>query len=342
MSVHGTPKPAQNERPTLKTVSEATGLSMSTVSLAMRGGSAVREETRRKVLETAERLGYVPDRAGVRLRTGKTNVIALVLDGTAHSIEFTRHLIEGIGQTIDGTRYHLNVTPDFNRTGSVETVQYLLQNRLADGIILTHTAPRDPRVQLLADAGLPFVTHGRTEFYSPHPYHDFDSQAFVEMAVERLAARGCRDVMLFSANDHTTNHHTIVQSFTQAATRHNIRTRVAEKFDVDSSSQAQRRFGAKLAQMVDRPDGIICDNEILALALFSGLREGGIRPGLDIPVVVKQNSDILPTVFPDIDLIGEDVIEAGNELARLLLERINDVPAESLQTLGAPHPQWDA
>jgi LacI family transcriptional regulator len=213
---------------------------------------------------------------------------------------------------------------------------------LADGIILTHTAPRDPRVQLLADAGLPFVTHGRTEFYSPHPYHDFDSQAFVEMAVERLAARGCRDVMLFSANDHTTNHHTIVQSFTQAATRHNIRTRVAEKFDVDSSSQAQRRFGAKLAQMVDRPDGIICDNEILALALFSGLREGGIRPGLDIPVVVKQNSDILPTVFPDIDLIGEDVIEAGNELARLLLERINDTPAESLQTLGAPHPQWDA
>ena len=52
-------------------------------------------------------LGYVPDRAGVRLRTGKTNVIALVLDGADESIDFARHLIQGIGHAIEGTRYHL-------------------------------------------------------------------------------------------------------------------------------------------------------------------------------------------------------------------------------------------
>ncbi|RYG95011.1 MAG: LacI family transcriptional regulator, partial [Alphaproteobacteria bacterium] len=75
------PKPHSTaKRATLKTISEITGLSLSTVSLSLRGGASLKEETRRKVAEAAALVGYIPDRAGVRLRTGKTNVIALVLD----------------------------------------------------------------------------------------------------------------------------------------------------------------------------------------------------------------------------------------------------------------------
>src|ERR1700709_2835262 len=88
----------------LRTISELTGLSPSTVSLALRGGERLKPETYKKVAEAAARLGYVPDRAGVRLRTGKTNVIALVLERTDETIDFARYLIQGIGHAIQGTR----------------------------------------------------------------------------------------------------------------------------------------------------------------------------------------------------------------------------------------------
>ncbi len=103
-------------RATLRTISELTGLSPSTVSLSLRGGTSLKEETHRKVAEAAAQVGYVPDRAGVRLRTGKTNVLALVLDGVDDSIDFVRHLIQGVGQAIQGTRYHMTVMPEFYRT----------------------------------------------------------------------------------------------------------------------------------------------------------------------------------------------------------------------------------
>jgi LacI family transcriptional regulator len=334
----GIRKPS-GERATLKTISELTGLSLSTVSLSLRGGASLKEETRQKVADAAVLLGYVPDRAGVRLRTGKTNVIALVLDGAEDSIDFAHHMIQGIGNAIKGTRYHMNVSPEFDRSHSVDTVRYILQNRTADGIILTHTSARDPRVQLLMDADFPFVTHGRTEFYSPHSYHDFHSEEFTRLSVERLVARGCKSAMLVIGGDATNNYHTIVATFERAAARMKLDARIISRSD--SSAPAElRQFGRDLARAKDRPDGILCDSEMRAICIVSGLVDEGLRVPGDMEFICKQTSDVFPALFPSIDTIEEDVFAAGAELTRLLLRRIDGEAAETLQTLSEPVAHW--
>lgn len=326
-------------RVTLKTIAEMTGLSLSTVSLSLRGGTTLKQETRDKVNEAAKALGYVPDRAGVRLRTGKTNVIALVLDGSEDSIDFARNMIQGIGHAIQGTRYHLTVIPEFERHLSTDTIAYILSNRTADGIIITHTGPRDPRVQMMIDADFPFVSHGRTEFYTPHAYHDFHSEEFAAMAVQRLAGKGCKDILLVIGDDSTTNYHNIVTAFHKAAARAGIEARVLEG-TVKLSPAEMRRKGLDLALSSNRPDGIISDSEMRTIALVGGLTEGGVTLGRDIQLIYKQTSGILPTLFPATDSIREDVFAAGGELTRLLLQRIEGAPIKDLQTLAEPQPTW--
>lgn len=328
-----------NSRVTLKTIAEMTGLSLSTVSLSLRGGTTLKQETRDKVNEAAKALGYVPDRAGVRLRTGKTNVIALVLDGSEDSIDFARNMIQGIGAAIKGTRYHLTVIPEFERHLSSDTIRYILSNRTADGVIITHTEPRDPRVQMMIDADFPFVSHGRTEFYTPHAYHDFHSEDFAALAVKRLAEKGCRDIMLVIGDDSTTNYHNIVTSYRKHAARAGIETRVLEG-TVKLTPAEMRRVGLDLAADPKRPDGIISDSEMRTIALVGGLTEGGVTLGREIQLIYKQTSGILPTLFPHVDSIREDVFAAGGELTRLLLQRITGTPVEQLQTLAEPQPHW--
>lgn len=332
-------KPAK-KRATLRTISELTGLSQSTISLSLRGGTALKEETRRRIAEAAASVGYVPDRAGVRLRTGKTNVIALVLDGAEAAIDFARHMITGVGSSIKGTRYHMNVMPELNHSHSVDTVRYILENSVADGIILTHTLARDPRVQLLTDADFPFVTHGRTEFFAPHAFHDFHSEEFVRLSVERLASLGCKSIMLVIGGDLTNNYHTIVTTFERLTARLRIDGRVESRAHDSTVSVEMREFGRNLARDPDRPDGIICDNEMRAASLIFGLQDAGLRVPEDMPFVCKQTSDVLPTLFPAIDVIEEDIAAAGVELTRLLMRRIDGDTAESLQTLGEPVPHW--
>ncbi|ODT80426.1 MAG: hypothetical protein ABS76_15910 [Pelagibacterium sp. SCN 64-44] len=332
------PKPAEKGRVTLKTIAEVTGLSLSTVSLSLRGGTTLKQETRDKVAAAAKALGYVPDRAGVRLRTGKTNVLALVLDGAEDSIDFARQMIQGIGQAIKGTAYHLTVTPEFERE-STDTIRYILENRNADGVIITHTSPRDPRVQMMIDADFPFVSHGRTEFFTPHPYHDFHSEAFAAMAVERLAGKGCRQVMLVIGDDSTTNYHNIVTTFHRAAARRGLEVRLLEGTKGMSPAEL-RGIGLDLARAADRPDGLVCDSEMRTIALVAGFIEAGLALGRDLHLIYKQTSGILPTMFPAVDSIREDVFAAGIELTRLLRRRIEGAPVSELQTLAEPQPQW--
>ena len=335
----GTVRAAGGQRVTLRTIAEVTGLSLSTVSLSLRGGTTLKQETRDKVAEAAKSLGYIPDRAGVRLRTGKTNVIALVLDGAEDSIDFARQMIQGIGHAIKGTRYHLTVIPEFERNLSADTIRYVLDNRTADGVIITHTGPRDKRVQMMIDADFPFVSHGRTEFYTPHPYHDFHSEAFAAMAVERLAGKGCKRVMLAIGDDSTTNYHNIVTEFHRATARAGVEALILEGTQGLSPAET-RGLGLDLARRPNRPDGLISDSEMRTIALVGGLQEGGLVLGQDIQLIYKQTSGILPTLFPALDSIREDVFTAGGELTRLLLKRIDGVAVEDLQTLAEPMPQW--
>ncbi|MDR3474524.1 MAG: LacI family transcriptional regulator [Devosia sp.] len=329
-----------DKRATLKTIAEFTGLSLSTVSLALRGGEGLRSDTYERVMAAANRLGYVPDRAGVRLRTGKTNVISLVLERTDETIDFARFLIQGIGHGIQGTRYHMNVTPDFDARQSVESVRYILDNRAADGVIITHTTARDPRVQLMLDAEFPFVTHGRTEFYTPHPYHDFHAEAFIRLAVERLVARGARRLLLVAGREATFNHHTIVSHFERTGRQLGIETQVFAPAIEWPVSAKLRGLGQEIMQMTPRPDGIICDNELLSILVVAGLREAGVEPMQDVLLVCKQTSDLLPALYPKVDTVEEDVLAAGVELVRLLIARIKGEPAENLRTMGEPKVHW--
>ena len=73
------------EKPTLKTISRISGLAVPTVSRALNDAPDIGADTKKLVRKIADEIGYVPNRAGVRLRTGRTNVISLVMS-TEHDM----------------------------------------------------------------------------------------------------------------------------------------------------------------------------------------------------------------------------------------------------------------
>jgi len=329
-------------RPTLKTIADMTGLSLSTVSLSLRDGNKLKKSTNEKVAKAAEQLGYVPNRAGVRLRTGRTNVLALLLSADENSLDFTRSLIQGIGEALRLTPYHLNVLPDFDPDDSVASVNYILQNRAADGVILTHTSARDPRVQLLMDANFPFVSHGRTEFYSEHPYHDFPGEEFVDLSVRRLVKKGRRNLLMVAVDNGTTYHSIAVNSFHKSVAAANSRGDVLNNAQVLSNPLHVRSFAHELAASSNRYDGIICNSELTALALIGGLQDKALSLGSDFDLVCRQTSDILPLLYPNIDTVAEDLKNTGSELATLLVKRIDGEQISELQTMHKPVTHWRA
>ena len=93
------------ERPTLKTISRISGLAVPTVSRALGGASDLAEDTKKLVRRVADSIGYVPNRAGVRLRTGRTNVITLVAPAEGDVINNTAKLTNSIALELRGTLF---------------------------------------------------------------------------------------------------------------------------------------------------------------------------------------------------------------------------------------------
>lgn len=329
-----TPRLSDRGRPTLKTISALTGLGVTTVSRALKDGPELSVETRSRVQAIAAQIGYRPDRAGVRLRTGRTFVIGLILDQSVSVAEFERRIIMGVARVLHNTSYHLVVMPQASQADPIEAIRYFAETKAADGVIFTHTLPDDPRVRYLMDREFPFVTHGRTDISDPHPFYDLDTSRLMADAARRLIERGRRRIALIEPPRYLACHAHAIEGFAAAIDAAKVHGAVATDVHLNEFPGSFRAAGLRLAREPDPPDGIICANEIGAVALMAGLRDGGLSVGRDVDVIAKATSDLLDHIHPVIDSYFEDLAFAGEELARLLIRRIEGAPVAELQTLG--------
>src|SRR5690606_5431554 len=108
----------------------------------------------------ARELCYHPSRAGLRLRTGKTNVLSLVLDTEEQIGSFLSQIVFGITDGLQGTPYNLIITPCSKHGDPVAPIRQLVETEAVDGIIISRIEPADLRVKYMIERGMPFVTHG--------------------------------------------------------------------------------------------------------------------------------------------------------------------------------------
>lgn len=327
---------AEGGRPTLKTIAFMTGLGVTTVSRALKDAPEIGMDTRRRVQLVAKQVGYRPNRAGVRLRTGKTNVISLVLDTDEQIMGFVSDIIYGVSEALAQTPYHLIVTPYSRSKDPMEPVRYVVETGSADGIIISRTQPSDPRVRYMLEHGFPFATHGRTEIDFVHPYHDFDNHAFALEAVRKLARLGRRRLALLAPPPGLTYHVHTVNGFADGLSETGANEIAFNTVSIDNSIDQIRSRTAQLMRRENRPDGFVSSAGAATLALVAGIEDAGLVVGRDVDIVSKQSSPLLHLFRPQLHVVNEDFRLAGRELARAVLGWIEGKDPASLQSLVAP------
>ena len=141
-----------------------------------------------------QRLGYIPDRAARRLRTGRTQVISLLLNTQHEFLGFTHEFLSGITEVVVGTGYSVTVVPTRRATtggAGVRPLTILAQLTSPTGCSSPGPSLR-PRVRLLMGGGFPLRQPRQTEFTAPHPWVDFDNEAFARAPSRIWWPRGAR------------------------------------------------------------------------------------------------------------------------------------------------------
>ncbi|WP_253944533.1 LacI family DNA-binding transcriptional regulator [Pseudogemmobacter hezensis] len=320
----------------MRTIAAETGLAVTTVSRALAEDPHIKAATRALVRAAADRQGYVPDRAAQRLRTGRTRVVQLLLNLDHEFLGVTHELIGGLSEALAGTGYSVTIFPDLIGEDRLARVRRIVETRLGDGVIFNRTEPFDPRVRYLLEQGFPFVSHGRTEFTTPHPWVDFDNEAFARIAVERLIAKGRKRLLMIlpPANFSFAQH--LRWGAVAAAKGAGIICEIPEAITLDTSERETIAWLRHRLSQPDRPDGIIGVGEVAAMAALAAISDCGLTPGDQIDVVAKRASAIFDLMRPRIDTMVEDLRLAGRTMGETLLRTMAGEDVSQLQVLHQP------
>ena len=188
-------------RTNLKTVANALGLSVTTVSRALKDGPEVRPETIQRVKSAAEKLGYVPNQGGLILRTGRSYTIALILSPEPQSAFPAMGFMfycQGILHSLQGSPYTLSIQPRLEEEDLLKPIKRIVDGQLADGLIIGQTRNHDSRVRSLQQHQFPFVTFGRTKLPDPHPFYDVRHEWITKDSVYRLSKLGHQRIGLIN------------------------------------------------------------------------------------------------------------------------------------------------
>jgi DNA-binding LacI/PurR family transcriptional regulator len=187
---------AMKKNATIRDVARAADVSVATVSRILNNKPDVSEETRQKVLDVINELGYARSMQWKQITSGKTKVITLHYPyKLAISNQVSLHFITGVTRACEEHGYSLHlVTQSLNEHRLLD----FYRTNQSDGLILMEIQTDDWRVELLRQQKLPFVMIGRCEKNDGVSFVDFDFESAMTVAVHHLVDLGHRNIAFVS------------------------------------------------------------------------------------------------------------------------------------------------
>jgi len=315
-----------------------TGLGITTVSKALKDAPDIKATTKQRVRIIADQIGYQPDKAGLRLRTGKTNVISVTLGEEQEVTSMHSQFIIGILEALKETEYNLVLTPYGSDSDPMQTVRQIVETRAADGIILSRIQCNDRRLAYLSESGVPFATHGRSNMGLDHAFFDFDSELFGKNAVQLLAAKGCRRIGLMTAPVEFAFGQLMREGFNAGLQETGV-----EGFPInsvtlyDSTERIADHVYRQLQNKKRPPDAFVCGSVGSAIGVIGGVERAGLVVGKNVNIVAKQPpTNLLKWFGRPVYVIEDDFKAAGRGVATSLVAIVDGAPVSDHQTVVYP------
>jgi DNA-binding LacI/PurR family transcriptional regulator len=267
-------------RATIFDVAEAAGVSITTVSHVFSGKRRVNEDTRRRVLDAAERLAYRPRPSARALAAGRTNTLALSIPFTGPDLllnAFFNELLRALSiAALDLGFSFLYVPPD----ASAELSAPLLDGRV-DGVVLVTPGERDPFVEAVVESGVPHVRVGTLREGDGGPWVGADAGALHADVLEHLRERGYGRPALLSLALKVAPIVVHERAFRELAGPRAAVVDCAHTSERDGYEAALEALSAEAG----RPDSLVC--------IGSGLAVGALRACLDLDLAVPDEIGIV-------------------------------------------------
>ena len=303
----------------MKDIADDLGVSLMTVSKALRNHSDISEKTRKRVLKRMRELNYQPDWIARSMVTGRTYVVGLVLPDLMHS--FFAEVATGASRKLQPVGYQV-VIADTQEDGEAERRQIdVLINRKVDGLIIA-SAQRQGKLDLFKKLDrdkIPYVLIDRMLAGARAHYVGVRDEELGALATEHLIAQGCHRVAHLRGPSVATGTARL-RGYRRALARHGL--------TADSAYITSGQYGEttgydamqELLKLAPPPDGVFCYNDAVAAGAIKAIIESGLRVPEDIAVIGAGNAPYCDLLRVPLSTVDQSSTAIGENAADLLVK----------------------
>jgi LacI family gluconate utilization system Gnt-I transcriptional repressor len=312
------------QRPTLKDVAAAAGVSPMTASRVLRGEATVAESARRAVQAAVARLGYIPNQAAGSLRSKRSGIIAVIVPTLTGSV--FAETVRGITNVLEPLDYQLMIGESSYDLDREEKVIAALGQRRPDGIIIAGVKHTQAARAMLASAGVPVA-----EIWdeTSHPIDNvvgFSNYDAAHEITTRLIEKGYRRFALGTGPMISGNRaEERAAGFRDALAKHALPEPPQLVVPYYGFLDSFLRGGAVMADFVDKhPDAdcLFCTNELIAIGAVVVCGRRGRRIPEDLAVVGFGDVEAASIINPPLTTVRIRGYEMGQKAAEILIARL--------------------
>ncbi len=307
------------KRPTYSEIAKLAGVSEATVSRVLNGDDKVDAERIKAVTKAVEALGYKKNRAAAALASGRTGLIAVVIDDDLSVFQdpFWGTITNGISRVLmENEMQTLLLVAPLDRLDS-PVAQYLQRGEVDGAIFLQ--LQKDSLIKKLAKQNLPLVVNGTPHSSNPFAYVDADNAGGAYAAVEHFVKTGRKSIAVITGDLNNTAAEQRLDGYLAAVNFFKLQ----ESKSLIAKGNWTRESGFNLANklMEKNPelDAIFCSNDIMALGAIAAIQEAGKSVPEDIAVIGFDDSFLAQNSHPGLTSVRQDIVGLGMEAAKMIL-----------------------
>jgi len=317
-------------RTTLKDLAEKLGITVTSVSKALKDYPDISKETKAAVKKLAMELNYQPDSRAQALRRNKSNTIGVIIPEIVHF--FFSTVIQGIMDYTEQHGYRVLIALSDNKRELEKKQVNLLFNTRVDGVLvsLANESESIEHFDVLTQHGIPLVMFDKVSKNAACHTVKINDKKSAYLATKHLIDKGCKRIAHIRGPKTPLNSIARFNGYRKALLEHDLPfdpSLVLECKDVTLKEGFD--FALQLLKSPHPPDGIFAVTDQVGVGAIQAAHSLGIAVPHTLKVVGFSDSQIAQIVQPSLTTIHQPGYEIGKSAAKLLIDHIEISESDS-------------
>ncbi|WP_114782579.1 LacI family DNA-binding transcriptional regulator [Botryobacter ruber] len=308
------------QKPTIHDIARELNVTFSTVARALNDHPAISIATKEAVRETAKRLGYRQNKLASSLRSGRSNIIGILVPSL--DVTFFSSVVHGIENVMNENGYNILLYQS-NESFKQESkgIETFLQARV-DGIISSISAEttKDEFYAEIIKKGVPLLLFDRVLENLPVPSVTIDDYKGGFIATEHLIKKGYRQIVHITSEQKLKIFAERFRGYVDALKQYGIPFREELVFRGKVSLEFGRQCIHELLQQRIAFDAVFSMEDYTALGAIQELMAAGISVPEQVGVIGFANEAFGAYITPTLSTMDQQTVRMGREAAQLFLK----------------------